>query len=223
MVLSIIDNLNVFGFNPYVLQTKSSEMKFIFLATVATVNTDKNWELIWTAFSAIVAVLALAWAILERLSKMRTDKKLEEIKRRGDAPFLRVCDSAMGNITFFKDGVVEYRHATTDKSMISFQHQRVEALNAGDAVFLLIDDTGEPTNHIAVKLDDAPIVFGIAFDDDARKTVSFIEYPFDPEKIGRQQRIVLSFESRSGVHNKHTYITRHGYRFLKRTNPALPE
>jgi hypothetical protein len=223
MVFTRIDNFYVFRLNSHVFQTQPCKMNAFYLAAITAVNHDENWELIWTAFSAIVAILALLWAVLERIFRMRTDKKLDEIKQRGDAPFFRISEAIMGNIGFFKDGEAVFRFAGSDKSVLAFQHQKVEALNVGDPVILMIDDTGEPTHAIIVKLDGDPIIFGSAIDDNTTKSVLFFEYPYNPKKEGQEQRITISFETRSGVHNTHTYITRHGVRFLKRIIPPLPQ
>jgi hypothetical protein len=223
MVFAGIDNVDVFRFNSDVFQTKPGEMKAFCLVAITAINHDNHWECFWTAFSAVVAVLAFFWAVLERISRMRTDKKLDEIKRRGDAPFFCVCESAMWNIAFYRDGGVEYLCAATEKSILSFQHGTVEALHAGDPVILLVDDAGEPTHEIVVKLDDDPIIFGSAIEHDTAKKVLFLKYPYDPQKQGKEQRIIVSFETRSGVHNTHTYLTLHGVRFLKRIDPPLPQ
>ncbi len=182
-----------------------------------TKTNDINWE-------AIIALAALLWAICEHIARRKAERKLDEIKRRGDAPFLSVSDTILGTILYYRNGEVELWHAATDRGILSFQHERVEALNAGDPVVLLVNDTGEPTHEIIVKLDDIPIVFDSGRDHEkSTEKIYFLKYPYDPQKNGHQQRITVAFETRSGVHDTHTYITRHGVRFLKRIDPALPQ
>ena len=195
------------------------------LAILEKVNPSAvKWDVVWAAIAAIAAVLALLWAIWEHAGRRKAERKLDEIKRRGDAPFLSVSDAILGTIHYFRNGGTEFWHAATTPGILSFQQERVGALNAGDQVVLLVDNTGEPTHKIAVKLDDIPIVFDSGRDfQNPNATIFFLLYLYDPQKNGHQQRITVAFETRSGVHDTHTYITRHGVRFLKRIDPALPQ
>jgi hypothetical protein len=49
--------------------------------------------------------------------------------------------------------------------------------------------------------------------------LQFLEYPYDPVKHGQDQKLVISFETASGVHDRHTYSLKHGIRHLVRTEP----
>jgi hypothetical protein len=195
----------------------------IFANTVAVVDYVNPDRVNWPAIAALGAVVAVLWAIWEHYGRKRAEKKLAEIKRRGDAPFLRVSDAIFGNILYvFGEGQSEIWHSI-NSHILCFQRSQVEGVRTGGDVVLVVDDAGEPTHKIIVKLDDAPIIFASGTETNTSKEIRFLKYPYDPRKQGQEQRITVSFETRSGAHDTHIYTTRHGVRFLERTNPALPQ
>jgi hypothetical protein len=64
------------------------------MAILEKVNPNAfKWDVLWAAIAAIAAVSALLWAVLEHVGRRKAEKILDEIKRRGDAPFLTVSDT----------------------------------------------------------------------------------------------------------------------------------
>ena len=184
---------------------------------------DVNWEIFWGAVESIATFGLFVWAILERRARKRADNELEEIKRRGDAPFLTVSNANFQRLHHeLKQNVVNVWHATNGNVLSCFRDEVGSDMEKGLPVIFVVDNAGQSTRGIIVKLEGEEIAFKREVDFSGSQGLYFFEYPYDPEKRGKEQKLTFSFETSSGVQDTHIYITRHGMRFLKRINPALP-
>ena len=97
------------------------------------------------------------------------------------------------------------------------------SLNDGEMVLLPVENTGRAARGVTVKLDGVSIVLEREIDIEGAHGLTCLMYPYEKAKHGMEQRITLSFESESGEHDTHTYLTKHGCRQLNRINPPLPQ
>lgn len=182
-----------------------------------------NWEIFWVAIESIATLGLFVWAILERRARKRADNELQEIKRRGDAPFLTVSNANFQQLYHeLKQDVVNVWYATNGNVLSCFRDEVGSDMGKGLPVVFVVDNAGQSARAIIVKLDSEEIAFKREVDFSDSQGLYFLEYPYDPEKRGKEQRLTLSFETSSGVQDTHIYMTRHGMRFLKRIDPPLP-
>ena len=182
-----------------------------------------NWEIFWVAIESIATLGLFVWAILERRARKRADNELQEIKRRGDAPFLTVSNANFQQLYHeLKQNVVNVWHATNGNVLSCFRDEVGSDMEKGLPVIFVVDNAGQSARGIIVRLEGEEIAFKREVDFSGSQGLYFLEYPYDPEKRGKEQKLTFSFETSSGVQDAHIYITRHGMRFLKRIDPALP-
>jgi hypothetical protein len=183
-----------------------------------------NWEIFWIAIGSIAALATLAWAIWEHSARKRSDKELAEIKNRGDAPFLTISDANFQMLYHkLEQHEVKVWRALQGNVLCYLRNEVDQELQKGDWVIFVIDNAGESARTIIAKLDNEEIALKQEIDFDNSQGLYFLEYAYNPENRGKKQHLTISFETKSGAQNTHTYITRHGQRLLKRINPSLPQ
>jgi hypothetical protein len=184
----------------------------------------------WESFALVVTMaiegITLVFYFRERAEKREAELELKQIKRRADAPFLVPSDIVFGAIKY-TDENGELRFLRSDSGFVlSWRGNEVvvDRLCADwNRVFFLVDNAGEAARGMIVKLDGETISLKREADDDDSRGLLYLEYPYKPEKHGKEQTLLLSFETRSGVQDTHRYLTRHGFRVLDRIDPVLPQ
>jgi hypothetical protein len=160
---------------------------------------------------------------LERAAKEKAEGDLRQIRRRGDAPYLEPSATFFTGINFIFEKDEHRLWQAGGPKILSFQRDEVSSeLPPGQPIIFVVNNAGESARGVVVKLDGAAIALKMEADVNDSHGLYYLEYPYEPEKHGREQALVLSFETRSGVQDIHRYITRHGFRVLKRIDPALP-
>jgi hypothetical protein len=190
-----------------------------------------NWqafEAIATVVMALIAGISAAWAFQEYRSRKRAETatqkaelELKQIRRRGDAPFLKPSDlrfnalyvgATNNEIRFFPAG---------EPSMLCAFREEVE-LEDGRSVIFVVENVGKAAPSVSLKLDGEAISVQREADMDHAHGLQFLVYPYHKSKHGKEQILTLSFESASGVQDSHRYLTRHGFRVLHRIDPPTP-
>jgi hypothetical protein len=163
----------------------------------------------------------LGWvvALLQWRKKRKAEAELKLIRRRGDAPYLTPSDTTVDRL--FTDATVgEARTAGPDTVLTVLHGEVPKEMPADTPVRFVVDNQGQPARRVSVNLDGKPIQLrsepALAF----ANGLQFLEYPYDPKKHGQDQTLVISFETASGVQDRHTYTLKHGIRHLVRTDPA---
>lgn len=181
-----------------------------------------NWQLFWVAIGSVATLGLFVWAVFERCTRKRLDNELQEIKRRGDAPFLTVSNANFQRLHYeLKQNEVNVWHATNGNVLSCIRNEVGNDMPKGLPVILVVDNAGQSARGVTIKLDGEEIAYKREVDFSDSQGLYFLEYPYDPGKRGKEQKLTFSFETDSGVQDTHVYITRHGMRFLKRIDPAL--
>ena len=185
-------------------------------------------EAVATAVAAAAAIVTTYWAFTERRSKITAraaqaaaELELKNIQRRAHAPFLKPSSDKFNAIYHNLGGGKVAFVSCGDKSLLCDFRDEVEA-NDGEEVFFVVENLGASARGISVKLDGKPISLKREADMQNSGGRIYLVYPYEKSKHGLEQVITLSFESETGVQDTHKYITRHGFRILKRIDPPMP-
>jgi hypothetical protein len=182
----------------------------------------------WQAVESIALVLmgffeavTLYCLYRENKAKKLAEEKLIQIRRRGEAPFWTpcnrlfndlFCDNGGGNFTAIRAGSPE---------MLCALREEVQ-LEDGREVVFVIENSGAATRAASIKLDGEEIFLRQEAKLRSAHELYYLVYPYHKAKHGQDQRMLLSYESAKGVQDTHIYLIKHGFRSLKRVNPALP-
>jgi len=148
---------------------------------------------------------------------------LSLIKRRGEAPYLSISNANFQQLYHkLEQGVVKVWPATNGNVLCCLRDEVGIDVPEGTPLIFVIDNVGQAVRGLDVKLDGGTIAFKREVDFSNSQGLYFLEYPYDPAKRGKEQKLFISFETNSGVQDTHIYIIRHGMRFLKRIDPPLP-
>ncbi len=90
---------------------------------------------------------------------------------------------------------------------------------AGMSVYLIVEHRGSDAYEIAMHIDGKAAGF-IKVEANGSHQLYAIFYPYIPEHHGRVQTIEVGFLAANGVRDTHRYTTKHGFRTLKRIDPA---
>jgi hypothetical protein len=185
-------------------------------------------EAISTGVAAVAAAVTTYWAFTERRSKIAAraaqaaaELELKNIKRRAQAPFLKPSNDRFNAIYHNLGGGKVAFVSVGQKFLLSDFLNEVEA-NDGDEVFLVVENSGAGARGISVKLDGKPISLSREAEMENARGRIYLVYPYEKSKHGKDQIISLSFESDTGLQDTHQYITRHGFRVLRRIDPQMP-
>jgi hypothetical protein len=185
-------------------------------------------EAIATAIAAVAASVTTYWAFTERREKIAAraaqaaaQLELKNTQRRAHAPFLKPSTDRFNaiyhNLGNGKVSFVSVGH----KSLLSDFRDEVEAKD-GDEVFFVVENLGASARGISVKLDGKPITLSREAEMENSRGRIYLVYPYEKSQHGNNQIISLSFESDTGAQDTHQYITRHGFRVLRRIDPKMP-
>jgi hypothetical protein len=179
-------------------------------------------EIIKAASTALPWVTtAVGWlaAVLQWRKKRKAEAELRLIRRRGDAPYLTPSETTVDRlITDASPGVANTAHASTVLTV--FNAQVPKDMPADTPVRLVVENSGQPARRVSVTLDGKPIQLRAEPALEFANGLQFLEYPYDPKKHGQDQTLTISFETASGVQDRHTYTLKHGIRHLVRTDPS---
>ena len=180
-------------------------------------------ESIALVIMGVIELITLVFYFRERRSKNYAEEELKLIKRRGDAPYILPSDTVFGQLYHdFGEGEVKIWSAMNGNVLCFSRGEVPNDCPAGTTIVFVVSNIGEPTKSASVKLDGQPILLKREVDFDDAKGLYFLEYPYAPEKHGKDQILTVSFETRSGAQDTHKYITKHGKRHLERIDPPLP-
>jgi hypothetical protein len=191
-----------------------------------------HWQIVEAIAAAVATVLAVFstyWGFSEHQAKKRAEasqaaaeKELKEIRRRGDAPFLKPS-AELFNLLYYDmgGGKVNPLPPGGYRGMLCKLLNEVQ-LNDGEEVIFVIDHSGANARGVSLKLDEKPIALGREADMGGARGRYYLVYPYEKVKHGKEQIISLAFETENGVQDTHRYLTRHGFRVLHRIDPPMP-
>jgi hypothetical protein len=171
-----------------------------------------------TVFPWITTGVGWIVALLQWRKKRKAEAEIKLIRRRGDAPYFTPSATTVQRL--FTDATAGEAHTAGAATVLTTVHGEVSKEMPTDTpVRFVVDNQGQPARHVSVNLDGKPIQLR---SEPALKFASglqFLEYPYDPKKHGQDQKLVISFETASGVQDRHTYSLKHGIRHLVRIDP----
>jgi len=183
-------------------------------------NTEEILKLSAAVLGWLTAIVGWIVGVVQWRKKRKAEAELKLIRRRAEAPYLAPSGtfftalqrlSEDNEIRFFKAGM---------ENLLCFERNEVDKNLAPDnLVLFVIENSGQAARRVAATLDGVPVELNREPDIHDAKGLQFLEYPYQPAKHGQKQRLVIEFESSSGVQDRHTYEIVHGVRSLKRTDP----
>jgi hypothetical protein len=158
----------------------------------------------------------------ERGAKERAEAQLREIQRRStkSTPYLAPSRHKFNGLDWHNpaDGKHYWVSAGT-RNLLCFLTEVInEEMPEGDEVMLLLENRGSSAQEIEVKMAGQNVEFFSMEDDGVRHPC--IAYKYDPAKRGQEQIVEVSFLAENGFRDTHRYLTKHGFRILKRVDPA---
>jgi hypothetical protein len=163
---------------------------------------------------------AVGWVVaaFQWRKKRKAEADLKLIRRRGDAPYFVPSESTFDRLLV---GAARNQAAaaSADTVLSVFNHEISKEAPTGTPVRLVVDNQGQPARRISVTLDGQQIQLRSEPSLEFASGLQFLEYPYAPEKHGKDQTLAISFESTSGVQDRHIYATKHGIRHLVRADP----
>ncbi len=182
----------------------------------------------WSAYEAIALVIMAAieaitifLALRERRAKKKAEDELNQIHRRGTAPYFRPSEEIVSNL-WINTSTGGIACIPSIHPAVLRKSRNEVRIDDSESVFLVVENLGEAAHVISVKLDNETISLDQEPDMDSAHGFQYFVYPYQKAKHGKEQRVSLAFETRSGVQDTHLYVTRHGCRFLQRVDPPLP-
>ena len=170
------------------------------------------------AFPWITTGVGWVVPLLQWRKKRKAEAELKVIRRRGDAPYLTPSASTVNRL--FTDALEgEARTAAAATVLTAFHGEVPKEMPADTPVRLVVDNHGQPARRVSVSLDGKAIQLRSEPALEFASGLQFLEYPYDPKKHGQDQTLIISFETASGVQDRHTYSLKHGIRHLVRTDP----
>ena len=157
--------------------------------------------------------------LLQWRKKRKAEAEIRLIRQRGDAPYLTPSDTTVDRL--FTDITAGEPKTANRATVLTVLHGEVpKEMPADTPVRFVVDNQGQPARRVSVSLDGKPIQLRSEPALPCANGLQFLEYPYDPKKLGQDQALVISFETASGVQDRHTYTLKHGVCHLVRTVPA---
>ncbi len=185
------------------------------------VNPGASLLLAALALWGLVAVAGWVTAFWLWRKGQRAEAELRLIRRRTEAPCL-VPSDAMFNFLYTTPGQGPIQGCSVASGcLLSHFRNEVDKNTApGATVLLVIENRGQEPRRAALWLDGQPVRLAKEPAVSDAHGLQYIEYPYDRARHGQEQRLVIEFETGSGVVDRHTYLLKHGQRFLRRMDPA---
>jgi hypothetical protein len=180
-----------------------------------------NFELLFVLAASILGgLVALAgWGAAYWLWRKgrRAEAALKLMRRRAEAPFL-VPSEVKFNFLYTTSPQGQTQGCSVASGcLLSHLRSDVEKNTApGAAVRLVVENCGKEPRRIALRLDGHSVRLEREPAVSDAHGLRYIEYPYDPAKHGQEQHLELEFETESGLQDHHTYVLKHGLRFLRR-------
>jgi hypothetical protein len=171
---------------------------------------------------AVIEAVTIVLALRERRAKRKAENELRQIRRRGDAPFLQPSDKMVSNL-WVNTATGGISCIPSINALVLHKSRKQVQLEDGQLVYFVVENTGESARAVSIKLDDEIISLQREPDVQGAHGLQYLVYPYRKAKHGKDQRLSLSFETRSGVQDIHYYCLRHGFWALRRIDPTLPE
>jgi hypothetical protein len=182
----------------------------------------------WTLVAVTIvgwSAAALGWLkwLHEIREKRKAEQALHQIKRRGEAPYLEPSATFFNGINFIFEKDEPRLWQADSPNVLGFRRDEVDSnLPPEQPIIFVVNNAGETARGVIVKLDGEQIALKREADFNNSQGLFYLEYPYKPEKHGMEQAITIQFETRSGVQDTHRYVTKHGFRILRRADPGLP-
>jgi hypothetical protein len=100
-----------------------------------------------------------------------------------------------------------------------FRNEVGPKVTVGEQIYLLIENNGSNAFELSLHIDEEPTGI-IVVEADGHELIHALVYRYAPEKHGKEQIITMGFLSPNGIRDVHRYTTKHGFRTLKRIDPA---
>lgn len=172
---------------------------------------------------------ALTSALVNRFFNRATRRQaakdraeLQALRRRGEAPFFRTATST---VTKVMTGPFEWfwcspGHPEWKQVLDGGRAEIKPDLKLGAPVLMLVENAGSETREVKVEPNEHEISLDCEPDVEESSGHWWLAYPYAPEKRGEEQSFIVSFETDTGVQGKHAYVLKHGFRELRRVDPA---
>jgi hypothetical protein len=166
----------------------------------------------------VSSVIGWIAAFVQWRKKRKSEAELKLIRRRGEAPYLTPSEQFFQRL-YVGGSEREAQSAAPATVLCATSDQVPKEVSAGTPIRLVVDNKGKSARRVTVSLDgrsihlreEPPLPFA--------NGLAFLEYPYDPRKHGQDQRLVIDFETEAGVQDRHTYVLKHGIRWLSRRDP----
>jgi hypothetical protein len=150
----------------------------------------------------------------------RAEAALKLMRRRAEAPFLVLSEVKFNFLYTTSPQGQTQGCSVASGSLLSHLRSEVEKnTTPGAAVRLVIENRGKEPRRAVVRLDGQSVRLEREPAVSDAHGLRYIEYPYDPAKHGQEQRLVIEFETESGLEDRHTYVLKHGLRCLRRLDP----
>ena len=168
-------------------------------------------ELFREYWPVVTTIVAAMWAVWERSGKKRSELKLKEAERRGDAPDL-IC----GRFVAHRPGN-EAAYFRNPESQATF----LESVLSGDEFCVRMDliNQGQKVKRAAIINNPAYLLRTINGELHTGDAKAAIVYDYDFGRSGDPVEFVIEFESYTGFQQRHRYRHEHGRPILKRIDP----
>ena len=151
----------------------------------------------------------------------RAEAELRLVRRRLEAPWLAPSEAKFNFLYTNPSAGPIQGCSVASGCLLSHLRSEVDKNTApGAAVFMVIENLGKEPRRTVLQLDGQPVRLGREPAVSDAHGLQYIEYPYDPGKHGREQRLVVDFETENGFRDRHIYAMKHGQRFLRRVDPA---
>jgi len=167
----------------------------------------------------VTAVVGWVTAFVQWRKKRKSEAELKLIRRRGEAPYLVPSDNHFDRL-FIAASDHEARFADKEAVLNIFRDEILTNTPAGTPIFLVVENQGKAARRVSVFLDGQEIQLRDEPRLEFASGLTFLQYAYDPKRHGQQQKLVIAFETPSGVQDRHIYTMKHGFRSLRRQDPT---
>ena len=176
--------------------------------------------LIAVGLSTLAAVAGWVVALVLWRPGRKAEAELVLIRRRAAAPCLAPSE-AVFNFLYLTpgQGPIQSCAVTSGRLLSRLRNEVEQRTEPGTNILLVVENRGEIPRQCRLVLDgqSVPLAQEPAVSD--AHGLLYIQYPYHPDRHGREQRLVIEFETANGVQDRHTYLLKHGVRSLRRVDP----
>lgn len=155
-------------------------------------------------------------------AKQRAETALADATRRAadTSPYFMLSKERFNGVEVPTANPWESKwYSPGDPSLLCYARNEVErTLPAEEPIYLLIENHGSDAFEISIQLAGEPVSFVEV--KAGHQTLYAFRYAYHPERHGSEETIKLSFLAANGFRDTHAYATAHGFRSLKRIDPA---